>query len=97
MINNLMKWLLVVCLLTLTVSAKDTISFDIKEQPKLYNSSYSYSYKESDRDWDYKDYDREHKYNYGNPSIPEPSTWSLFAGLCALSAAFIWRFKKRSV
>jgi hypothetical protein len=79
---------------------EETISFSSKEYTTLYKSSYSYSsdyksrYEERGRrDYD-RDYDRDNKYNNDHPSIPEPSTWSLFAGLCALSAAFVWRRKK---
>lgn len=93
MINSLMKWLLVASLIMFTASAKDTISFETKPQTSLYTSSYytmSYQYSR-------EEYDDDNKYYCANPSIPEPSTWSLFAGLCALSAAFIWRLKKRSV
>lgn len=92
MINSLMKWLLVISLIVLTVSAKDTISFDTKPQTSLYTSSYyTMSYQHIR-----KEYDDDNKYYCANPSIPEPSTWSLLVGLCALSSAFIWRLKKRN-
>lgn len=93
MINSLMKWLLVISLIMLTVYAKDTISFDTKEQQPLYSVPY-YAMR---YEYGNPEYEGDNKYYCANPSIPEPSTWSLFAGLCALSAAFIWRFKKRSV
>jgi tryptophan-rich sensory protein len=75
---------------------EETISFSSKEYTTLYKSSYSYSsdYKSRYEERGRRDYDRDNKYNYDHPSIAEPSTWSLFAGLCALSAAFVWRRKK---
>ncbi len=83
--------------IALTAYSSDTITFSSYQAPKLYNYSYSY-----DRDDD-KDYDYDSKYRYGDdkyyydrPSIPEPSTWSLLFGLCALSAALIQRYKKTS-
>jgi hypothetical protein len=87
--------------IALTAYSSDTITFSSYQTPKLYNYSYSYD-RDDDRDDD-RDYDfdnkyrhRDDKYNYGHPSIPEPSTWSLLFGLCALSAALIQRYKKTS-
>ncbi len=84
----------------------DTITFSSYQAPKLYNYSYSYSkdrdddrHYSKDRDddrhysWDRKYSYKDDKYEYGHPSIPEPSTWTLLAGVCALSAAFIKRRK----
>ena len=92
-----MKKLLAFCLLVGTISAKDTITFPVYEQPTLYKRSYSYStskYEYRHRDWDYKDYDRDDKPYYGGPSVPEPSTYALFAGLFGLAFAVYKKRKK---
>ena len=93
-----MKYVIIM-LITLTAYCSDTISFSTYQTPKLYNYSYSYSYDKDDDDrydFDGKYNYNDDKYNYGHPSIPEPSTWSLLLGLCALSAAFVYRAKKLS-
>ena len=91
-----MKYLVLLFFTFSVVLGEETVSFSSKEYTSLYKSSYSYSsdYKSRYEDRDRREYDRDNKYNYDHPSIPEPSTWSLFAGLCALSAAFVWRNKK---
>ncbi len=96
-----MKYI-VVFFIALVARCSDTITFSSYQTPKLYNYSYSYSYdKDDDKDDDKYDFDNKYSYNddkyrHGHPSIPEPSTWSLLLGLCALSAAFVYRAKKLS-
>lgn len=93
-----MKYVIIM-LITLTAYCSDTISFSTYQAPKLYNYSYSNSYDRDDDDrykFDGKYSYNDDKYRHGHPSIPEPSTWSLLLGLCALSAAFVYRAKKLS-
>ena len=81
-----MKKLLAFCLLVGTISAKDTITFPVYEQPVLYSHSYSYSFRE------YKDDDDDRSYSC--PTVPEPSTYALFAGLLGLAFAVYKKRKK---
>ena len=91
-----MKKILAFCLLAGTIPAKDTITFSTHEQPTLYKRSYSYSsskYEYNDRD--YREYDRDDKPCSGGPSVPEPSTYALFAGLFGLAFAVYKRRNKQ--
>jgi len=81
-----MKRLTFILILTaVSALAKDTITFPEYQTTPLYQHQYSYGGR-----YDWND-DRDDKYEYGHPSIPEPSTWSLLVGMCALSAAFVFR------
>jgi len=74
-------------LASLSAPAKDTITFPEYQTAPLYQHHHSYGGRYEGDD------DRDDKYEYGHPSIPEPSTWSLLAGLCALSTALVLRRK----
>lgn len=87
----IMKNAIVFFIFFASVSAKDTISFPENNYPSLYQTNYSYSY---DRDWDDRDRDSWDDRDGNYPCVPEPSTFSFFAGFFALSVAIIIKRKK---